>query len=372
MASPRIITAPLPLPDRPRLSRPAWRRAPDAVQFGLRPGAASVLDGLTPPLVRLVLGLDGTRGVSRVVAEAAAAGASPDAARALLDALHHTGLLTGPTAGAGPGSRAGSVVVVHGGGRIGVALAGLLVASGVGRVRVAASGTVLADDTGTGLSACDIGRPAVRAAAEALGRAGGPAVLDAATARRATTRPDLVVLAAGAHPDPVVAAELVTARRAHLAVGVDDETPGAPAGLVGPLVLPGRSACLRCDDLARAAVDPAWPRVAAELAGSRPVVPVTLAATVAAVAAEQVLALLDAGPAGPGPDDRPASLGAVLRLDPRGGGWTREPRRVWPGCGCGAPPESPVESARPPTPVPALAADLPPATSARREVGGAA
>lgn len=357
--APPLVAAAAPLPRYPRLARPAWRRAPDAVQFGLRPEAASVLDGLTPPLVRLVLGLDGTRGVARVVAEAAGAGASPDAARALLDALHRAGLLTGPGDGE-PGTRAGTVVVVHGGGRIGVALAGLLVASGVGRVRVAATGTVRADDTGTGLRPDDVGRPAARAAAEALARLGGPPVRDAAAARRATARPDVVVLAAGAHPDPVVAAELLTGRRAHLAVGVDQDIPDAPAGLVGPLVLPGRSPCLRCDDLARAAVDPAWPRLAAELAGERPVVPVALAATVAAVAAEQVLALLDAGPAGPGPDDRPASLGAVLRLDPRGGGWTREPRRVWPGCGCGAP----AGSARP--------AALPAAVSAGREVGGAA
>lgn len=367
-----VVPESVPVPDRPRLARPTWRRGPDAVQFGTRGDRALVLDGLTPPLVRMVVGLDGTRGLARVVAEATAAGASPDAARALLDVLHHAGLLRGAdevTGRLGPGGRTRGVVVVHGAGRVGVALACLLAASGVGRVRVAATGTVLARDTGTGLLDADVGRPAVHAAADAVTRSGGPALGDVEAARRATVRPDLIVLTAGRHPDPVVAAELATSGRPHLVVGVDDldDDPGdgRAVGVVGPLVLPGRTACLRCDDLARTAVDPAWPRVAADLAGARPAVPPALAAAVAAVAADHALALLDTGFVDPPAADRPASLGAQLLLDPRRGTWRTVPRPAHPACGCGAPVAAPGRVTAPLASGPVVAGDV-------GDVGGAA
>jgi hypothetical protein len=95
-------------------------------------------------------------------------------------------------------------------------------------------------------------------------------------------------------------------------------------------VLPGRTSCLRCAELWRRDEDPAWPRLAAQLAAGEPppsgaTVTCLLTATVAAV---QVLAHLDG--------DRPATLGATLELRPPG----LLPRsRRWPahpGCPCGA------------------------------------
>src|SRR5258708_24971775 len=66
-------------------------------------------------------------------------------------------------------------------------------------------------------------------------------------------------------------------------------------GVVGPLVIPGRTACLRCLDLFRTDRDPAWPLILAQLAG-RPPSPVAcdapLAAAVAAQAASQSLAFI--------------------------------------------------------------------------------
>ena len=74
-------------------------------------------------------------------------------------------------------------------------------------------------------------------------------------------RPDLAVLTQTA--GPAEAAELTRAGIAHLAVaGVEG------VAVVGPLVRPGRSACLRCLDLARSERDPAWPLILAQLAGS--------------------------------------------------------------------------------------------------------
>ena len=70
-------------------------------------------------------------------------------------------------------------------------------------------------------------------------------------------------------------------------------------GVVGPLVLPGRSACLRCFDLARAERDPAWPLILAQLASQAAAAPLAcdtvLATMVAAQAAAQALAFLDQG-----------------------------------------------------------------------------
>jgi hypothetical protein len=72
-------------------------------------------------------------------------------------------------------------------------------------------------------------------------------------------------------------------------------------GVVGPLVIPGQTACLSCVDMARTDRDPAWPLILAQISG-RPPQPAAcaavLAAAVAAQATAQALAFLDrAGPA---------------------------------------------------------------------------
>ncbi|MDD7965188.1 hypothetical protein [Actinomycetospora lemnae] len=308
-----------PLPDRPRLRRPALHRSAGVLQFGAGAPDVLVVDGLTPPLARMVATLDGTRPVARVLAEAVAAGSSPAAAQALLDRLHAAGLLAAPAAA--PTDRR---VVVRGAGRVGVAIASLLAAAGVGRVLVEAGGVVTRDDLGTGLLAADVGRPAQAAAQDAVARSAlAPPPPGTPPARRwLAARADLVVLAEGARPDALAAHRLVLDGRAHLPVAAEDGT-----GWVGPLVLPGATPCLRCDDLARTDDDAAWPRVAAELAAHRAVVPVALAAATAAVAVTEVLAVLDGGPA--------VTRGVVLALGPDGARDARPVRRH-PGCGCDA------------------------------------
>ena len=61
--------------------------------------------------------------------------------------------------------------------------------------------------------------------------------------------PDLVVLTQ--RQTPALAAALVRLRQPHLAVYA-----GEAIGVVGPLVQPGRTACLNCLDLTRAAKIP--------------------------------------------------------------------------------------------------------------------
>ena len=77
----------------------------------------------------------------------------------------------------------------------------------------------------------------------------------------------------------------------HLAVWA-----GEAIGVIGPLVRPGRSACLRCVDLRKADADPQWPKILAQATFAR-VQPqacdTVLAAMAAALACAQALALID-------------------------------------------------------------------------------
>ena len=104
-------------------------------------------------------------------------------------------------------------------------------------------------------------------------------------------------------------------------------------GLVGPLVLAGRSTCLRCMDLHRAAHDRHWPTVVASLTGRvGSASPATTMAT-AALAAEQALLVLDSLVI---PGQPPPTLDAVLELDTRRGELRRRRWAPHADCDCGA------------------------------------
>jgi hypothetical protein len=112
----------------------------------------------------------------------------------------------------------------------------------------------------------------------------------------------------------------------HLVAAVRGEV-----GVVGPLVVPGATSCLRCADLHRRDADPRWPALAAQLTAAEPLpsgATVTCLLT-AATAALQVLAYLDGAGA-------PGTLDATIELRPpdhapRLRRWT-----VHPACGCSA------------------------------------
>jgi bacteriocin biosynthesis cyclodehydratase domain-containing protein len=296
--------------DRPVL---LWRDATTA-QFGADPATAVTLTGLGPPLAALVRDLEGTTPPARAVADAVARGAVPSEVAAVVTALARAGLLAVPRPGP-----ATAYVRVHGAGRVGTAVATLLAGAGVGRVAVRAAGPVSAGDVGTGLRDADVGRPAVVAAAEAVARA-APAVVVGEPTRR---RPELVVLVGAATADPGLSARLHARHQPHLAV-----TAQGGAGTVGPLVVPGRSSCLRCADRHRAAADPAWPRLAAQLAVRVIPVGVATATAVAALAVEHVLRHLADGTSG--------LIDSALELDLGVTTFTRGVRPAHPDCSCGA------------------------------------
>lgn len=72
---------------------------------------------------------------------------------------------------------------------------------------------------------------------------------------------DLVVLAGRtAEPDRAITDTLFRADQDHLVIRIEPDR-----SVVGPLVFPGRSPCIRCQDLAHVRQDPAWPQLLAQL-----------------------------------------------------------------------------------------------------------
>ncbi len=326
-----------------------WRSS-DCIQLGLADVHAMVLEGLSPPLATLLRSMDGTRSTTRLLADAVAAGSAPAELRGVLDELVSAGLAievadpTRPTetehaADAQAWSvhsgrhctglmelRRDATVLIDGSTRLALALALSLAAAGVGRVVVDPAGTVQPADVGIGYRLADVGLPRAQVARDALRRA-VPAVRTAVPGGRC--RADLVVLADALAPDPAVLLDLLATRVPHLAVHAHEGV-----AVVGPLVVPGRSSCLQCVQLRRADLDPAWPKLAAQLVGALPVADVGCTQVAAALAAEQVLAML-AGPSGG--VGHPPTWGASLELDPLRGQLHRRRWPAHPRCGCGAP-----------------------------------
>lgn len=328
-----------------------WRD-PETVQIGIDPRRAVALTGMGRAAAVLGL-LDGSRDRAQVVAAAAEQGVPEAVTDRILTLLAAGGALDDVT-GPGPAAvdrralacelaaaalarghsdagsaalarRQATLVRIYGPGRVAAAIAGILSTSGVSQVTIAdlvrspapvARARLVPETSGTAVpGGTDPGRvsPAGRAG-HGKGRqtAARPAV------------PDLAVLVG--YPDPELAGWLMRGGVPHLAVTADEAI-----GVVGPLVRPGRTACLRCVNLTRAALDPAWPLILAQLAGRRAepaACDAALAAAVAAQAAVQALAVIDREP-GPA-----AAENGTLELVMPGWQWRR---RTWPahdGCGC--------------------------------------
>jgi hypothetical protein len=331
-------------------ARRLWRDR-ETLQLGRAPGRSAVLAGVDPITRATLALLDGTRDREQFLAQAAADGCPRQRAELLLELLASAGLLEDAGADLGPLAaldrvererltadvaslalvrgdgglpaalhRAEARVLVIGAGRVGAPLAALLATSGVGAVDVLDELPAAAQDAGVGgLSLSDVGRSRGEAARDRL-RAAVPSAGD-----RLVPRPDLVVLAPSRPEQLEDACGLFDPRTPHLLAEVREAV-----GVCGPLVLPGRSPCLRCLDLTRTDLDPGWPVLAAQLAmpsRSRLVCDGPLAVAVAAQAALQVLALVD------GTTD-PAAVGGTLELALPDWRWRRRSWPVHPDCGC--------------------------------------
>ncbi|MEU3897848.1 TOMM precursor leader peptide-binding protein [Streptomyces sp. NPDC045251] len=227
-------------------------------------------------------------------------------------------------------------VRVRGAGRVGSVLAGLLSGAGVGVVDVLDGGCVEPwDVTPGGLPAESVGsrrdetaRRVVRRAAPGRLPRRGPATPSEEDATGfslviVAPRDDVAVHA----PDPATADSLMASGTPHLYAGVVEGT-----GVVGPLVLPGETGCAGCLQADRTDQDPAWPRLVAQWrSGGRRQVPpcdLTLATTVAGLAAAHALAFLDGG--------TPSSVGARWEVSLPGLRWHTRPVPAHPACPCEA------------------------------------
>lgn len=257
---------------------PLWRD-PDTVQIGVDPRRAVAISGSgASHVIRL---LDGSRSREQVVAEASRLGVPVAVTERVITLLAAAGALVDFPADALrsiPAELRRQLAPV-------LAVASLSAQDGDGGVRV------LARRSATTVQVCGCG-PIAAITADLLTRSGLATRAGGAGPPLQGSPADLAVLVGHQSPDQV--AELLRLRLPHLAVSVREAI-----GIVGPLVLPGVTACLRCLDLARAERDPAWPLILAQLPAGwmDPTADdAVLATAVAAQAAAQALAFADRPP----------------------------------------------------------------------------
>ncbi len=215
-------------------------------------------------------------------------------------------------------------VGVVGGGRVGGAVASLLGAAGIGHLVVDDAATSRAADCGpAGASIGDIGSTRAQSAHAAVHRI---SQITRTTALTPAQRYDVVVLASSGAPEIAALNELVRSGVPHLRVLVREAT-----AVVGPLVLPGRTSCLRCLELHRTDRDAAWPVIAAQLAAASAraeteACDIALATLAASITALQVLAFVDGGD--------PATRNGTLEIALPDWRVRRRSWRAHPLCGC--------------------------------------
>jgi bacteriocin biosynthesis cyclodehydratase domain-containing protein len=334
---------------------PIWRNR-DTVQIGIDPRRAVALTGMRGADVLLRL-LDGSRDRTQVLTAASDLGMDAAVADRVLSLLIAAGALSDIPAGRygtlSAGARArlapelataalargdadggartlarrqAARVRVHGASRPGLWIAGMLTAAGIGLVistgpTATGAGAAEAGATGAGPAA-----PGARAGRRARRAAGADRAAQRARAPRAQSRRPSLVILADSHRRELPAA-LAQKLVPHLTVSASEAI-----GVVGPLVLPGQSACLRCLDLTRAERDPAWPLILAQLSAQAGADPpgcdTVLATTVAAQAVAQALAFIDQD------GQAPAVTNGTLELVLPGWQWRRRTWQPHPQCGC--------------------------------------
>jgi bacteriocin biosynthesis cyclodehydratase domain-containing protein len=354
---------------KPALRR-GWRDL-NTVQFGMAPAHAMVLGPMDTATGSFLTLLDGTRGLPLLRDEGRRMGLPDGHVDGLVERLARAGLLDDATGG-GPAAdalrekpavldrlrpdlaslslvasepgdamrrlaaRRSLRVQVRGAGRVGVVLAAALAGAGVGRVDVHDGGCVEPGDVAPGgLPVESIGERREEAARRAVRRAAPdhPPRRGGARSTPEEKNPglSLVIIAprnglAVHAPDPADAEPLIDSGTPHLYAGVVEGT-----GVVGPLVLPGDTACAGCLDRGRTDRDPTWPRLLAQWRSGQPrhVSPcdMTLSATVAGLAAGHALAFLDG--------ELPSSAGARWEVSVPGFDWHARPVWQHPACPCG-------------------------------------
>jgi hypothetical protein len=216
--------------------------------------------------------------------------------------------------------RARRTVGISGLGRLGAALALHLATAGIGTLVLDDRSPVQTTDTGLGgYRQGDIGAPRERALGDVLAER-HPRT---AVVHELDGEPDAVVVVEADVVQPERYARLLGVAVPHLPVVVREADV-----VLGPLVLPGRSACVGCWARHATDEDARWPWLARALR-ERPddrAQETTLAALAAALAGGQVLALLDGA--------RPVAVGATLEVALPEALPRVRPVQPHAGCGC--------------------------------------
>lgn len=163
-------------------------------------------------------------------------------------------------------------------------------------------------------------------------RCSGARISHTSRTHASTGAADLAVLTDYLVADPRVVRELHDAGVPHLPVRVRDGT-----GLVGPLVIPGLTSCLRCADLHRSDRDAAWPAIAAQLIHTVGTAPRATVLATAALALNKVDRVIRAVRADCDPDipsgspTPPSTIDTTLEYDVGNGSiaarrWSRHPK----------------------------------------------
>jgi bacteriocin biosynthesis cyclodehydratase domain-containing protein len=291
---------------------PLWRDR-DTVQVGVDPRRAIAISGMRGAAEIIQL-LDGSRSREQVVAVATERGV-PAALTERVIMLLATGdaIIDFPadTLRSMPGELRRELAPV-------LAVAALSGGDGDGGVRM------LGRRAMTAVGVCGSG-PIADLTTDLLTRSGLSARASSPERLSDGNASDLMVLVG--YPPPDCLAELVRMRVPHLAVCVSEAI-----GVVGPLVQPGVTACLRCLDFARAERDAAWPLILAQLPVSRMDLTsddALLATAVAAQAAGQAVAFADRS----GVAD--ATRNGTLELALPDWQWRRRTWPPHPACSCG-------------------------------------
>lgn len=273
-------------------SRPVLRRPDETIQVGWDPRRAVVVH--PPPglpaaaLADVLRALQSTATIAELEAVATGHGADASGVAALVTRLVESGVVTGQA----PRRTRAASIRIHGIGPL------------------------------TDLLTASLHRSGVR-------------VSHSSRTHACTGAADLTVLTDYLVADPRVVRELHDAGVPHLPVRVRDG-----AGLVGPLVIPGVTSCLRCADLHRSDRDAAWPAVAAQLCQTVGTADRATVLATAALALNEVDHVVRAVTGDAGPDDGaarpspPVTMNTTLEFDVATGSITarRWPRH--PDCTC--------------------------------------
>ncbi len=283
------------------------------MQIGIDPRRAVAISGMSraSDVIRL---LDGSRDRDQLIAEASRRGVPPPVAERIIGLLAAAGAVVdfpSEVLRALPPELRQQLLPV---------LATTSVSeqdSDGGASRLARRSSCTVQVAGAGLLAELVADLLTRSGLAAAGPGGG---------REQVSPADLLVLVG--RRSPAETAELLRQRQAYLSVYADEAI-----GVVGPLVQPGVTACLRCIDLARAQRDAAWPLILAQLTertANPPGCDAVLATSVAGQAAAQAIAFADRSPLAQ------ATASATLELVLPSWQWRRRSWPPHPACTCGS------------------------------------